>query len=102
MVNLFGIQGGAMATAVALAAGIGGIVLWLVLSARVRLPYINILKTVFAVTVMFLLVDKVSAATAVTALALKIFVGALSYTALMLLMFRQDISGLIRLRHSAG
>lgn len=102
MVNLFGIQGGAMATAVALAAGIGGIVSWLVLSARVRLPYINILKTVFAVTVMFLLVDKVSAATAVTALALKIFVGALSYTALMLLMFRQDISGLIRLRHSAG
>lgn len=102
MVDNFGIQGGAMASAAALAAGIGGIVLWLVLSARVRLPYINILKTVFAVTVMFLLVDKVSAANAVSALALKIFVGALSYTALMLMMFRQDISGLMRLRHSAG
>ena len=102
MVDYFGIQGGAMATAAALAAGIGGILLWLVLSSRVRLPYLNILKTALAVTVMFLLVDKVSAADAVSALALKIFVGALSYTALMLLMFRQDISGLIRLRHSAG
>lgn len=102
MVKKFGIEGGAMASAAALAAGIGGLVLWLVLSARVRLPYISILKVIIAVAVMFLLVDKVSATDALSALVLKIFVGALSYTALMLLMFRQDISGLIRLRHSAG
>lgn len=102
MVPALGIQGGAIASTVALAAGIGGVTLFLLLQSKISLPYISLLKVISAVIVMYLLVNKVEVSDAAMSLLLKIFVGALSYTALMLLLFRKDISGLIRLRQPAG
>lgn len=102
LVTLFGIQGGAIASAIALALGIGSVTAWLVLRRAVNLPYLSLAKISIAVTLMYLLVEKVDAGHAFSALTLKIFVGAVSYTALMLLLFRHDVAGFLRLRQSAG
>lgn len=102
LVAIFGIQGGAIASALALALGIGCVTAWLIVRRAVNLPYFSLAKISIAVTLMYLLVEKVDAGNAFSALTLKIFVGALSYTALMLLLFRRDVAGFLRLRQSAG
>ena len=100
LVSAIGIKGGAMASTVALALGIAIIGLWLLLTKRVTLPYLSIIKMLLAVGVMYLLVQKVDAAQPLTSLLLKIGVGALSYIAVMLLLFRADVAVFIRQRQS--
>lgn len=98
LVSAMGIKGGAVASTVALALGIVIIGLWLLLNKRVALPYLSIIKMLLAVGVMYLLVQKVAATAPLMSLLLKIAVGALSYTAVMLLLFRADVAGFIRQR----
>lgn len=100
LVAVYGIAGGAMASAAALALGIGGLLLWLLVGGRLTLPYLSLAKITLAVGAMYLLVEKVDAAEPLVALAVKIAVGALCYSVLILLLFRTEVCGFIRQRQS--
>lgn len=102
LVGAYGIAGGAMASAAALALGITVLLLWLIMGRRLTLPYLSLAKIFLAVAAMYVLVEKVDATDQLTALALKITVGALCYSVLMVLLFRSEVCGFIRLRQSQG
>lgn len=91
LVGLAGIQGGAIASVIALACGVFSLIIWQALSGNIRLPYTAIFKLLVAVALMLFSVEMVNNLPPVWLLVVRILVGMFSYSLALLLLFRQEL-----------